>query len=211
MAQRSSAHNHWKPIMTLTGQGQITAAPDLAVIRLGVETTGYNLAQIQSENAQISQMVIELIQEAGNAEVRTADYSIERISQYENGNQIDKGYSVKHILEITTEDIESTGEIIDMAVRMGANVVESISFGLSDPELFYQKALNLAVDNAIEKSQSISGNLRVRIDPIPVRIVEAGHSPSPLLRFQRDAAATPITPGELTIEAVVTADFIYSS
>jgi uncharacterized protein YggE len=93
---------------------------------------------------------------------------------------------------------------------MGANVVESISFELSDPQLYYQRALNLAVENAIQKAKSITANLHIRLTPVPIRIIEGSTLPVPMQQLQREAAATPIMPGELRIGAFVTADFQYS-
>ena len=43
----NNLHNRTRT-MTLTGQGQVTAVPNIAVIHLGVLTTGENLVNIQS-------------------------------------------------------------------------------------------------------------------------------------------------------------------
>ena len=210
MAQPLSMNHYPNCTMTLTGQSHVMAAPDLAVIRLGVQTTGFNLPQIQSENAQISQRVLQALSQAGVTEIKTIQYSINKIYEYEDGKQIDKGYSVQNILEIQTNNIDQTGNIIDTAVNAGANVVISISFELSDPALYYEQALNLAIDNAVQKAKSISSNLYIRLNPIPIRIVDGSALPIPLQQVQRDVAATPIIPGDLRIEAFVTADFIYA-
>ncbi|MDF2593731.1 MAG: hypothetical protein K0R69_72 [Clostridia bacterium] len=196
--------------MTLSGQGHVTATPDLAVIRLGVETTGYNLPEIQSENAQISQRVIESLNQAGVTDIKTFQYSINKLYEYEEGKQIDKGYSVQNILEIKTNDIDQAGNIIDTAVNRGANIVISISFELSEPELYYERALNFAVDNAIQKAKAISANLHIRLNPIPIRIIENSAPSFPMKQLQFEVAATPILPGDLKIEAFVTADFFYT-
>lgn len=210
MAHSLSVNHCPNYTMTLTGKGYVTATPDLAVIRLGVETTGYNLTQIQSENAQISQRVIQAVSQYEITDIKTVQYLIDKRYEYQDGNQIDKGYSVRHILEIKTGNIDEAGMIIDTAVNMGANIVESVSFELSDPDMYYQHALNLAVDQAMEKAQSISSNIHIRLNPIPIRIVEDSAAPIPMLGFQRADTATPIIPGELRIEASVTADFAYA-
>lgn len=210
MAQSLSTNRYPYQSMTLTGEAHVTTTPDLAVIHLGVQTTGYDLSQIQSENAQVSQNIIDALKQAEVTEIKTIQYSIDKMYDYDDGTKIDKGYSVKHIFEIKTDDIEQIGNLIDIAVNMGANIVESISLELSDPELYYQQALNLAIDNAIEKAKSITTNLNIKLNPVPVRIVEGTASPIPMQQFQREAVTTPIVPGELTIEALVTTDFIYA-
>lgn len=196
--------------MTLNGHGQIAADPDLAVIRLGVQTTGYNLSPIQYENAQISQRVIQSIKQLGITDIKTLQYSIDKLYEYENGKQINKGYSVQNILEIKTKNINQAGNIIDTAVNMGSNNVISVSFELSESDLYYKHALNLAVDNAIQKAQAICSNLNIKLNPVPIRIVEGNSSSIPMTQFQRELAATPILPGNITIEAFITADFCYT-
>jgi len=195
--------------MTLTGQGQVTAVPDMAVIRLGVQLTGSDLASVQSQNAQMSQDVLDALRRMGITDIKTFQYSIDKYYEYDNGTPIDKGYTVRNILEIKTRDMDLLGNIIDTAVDAGANVVDLISFEVSNPEYYYQRALNLAVMDAIEKAKSISNNLGIQVEPIPTKITESSSMPRPPQPFQRELAATPIVPGNVTIEANITAEFVY--
>lgn len=198
--------------MTLTGQGQITVVPDTAIIRLGVQTNGDNLSEVQAENAKISQAVLQAIQQLGITDIKTFQYTIEKLYDYENGNRIDKGYSVRNILEIRMNNLNQAGFVIDTAVSNGANVVDLINFEVSDPDVYYQEALNLAVMNAYEKAKSISVNLGLTMDPIPLRITENSNAPIPFSQFssmREGAFATPIEPGNKQINASVTVEFLY--
>lgn len=209
MSKYYSDNNLHNRTMTLTGQGQITAVPNVAVIHLGVETRGENLVSIQSENAQITQSIIQALQRMGVNDIKTFQYSINKIYDYEDGKQIDRGYSVRNILEIRTTNLDRVGNIIDTAVNMGANVVELISFDVSNREYYYQQALNMAVMNAMQKAKSISLNLGISADPIPMKITE--NSTPPIQPFYRQelAATTPIMPGTMNIEANVTVEFAF--
>lgn len=209
MVPSNSANRYLNNVMTLTGQGAVTATPDLAVIRLGVQTTGYNLSRIQSDNAQMNQNIIQALNQAGYTDIRTAQYTIDKAYDYQDGNQVDKGYTLRNILEIKTNNVSQVGAIIDTAVEMGANIVDSISFELSNPQLYYQRALNLAINDAIQKSKSIADNLHIKLISVPTHIVENSASPAPVQEFQRQVATT-ILPGELNVEAFITADFLYS-
>jgi uncharacterized protein YggE len=86
MAQSLSVDRYPYDTMTLTGQGTVMATPDLAVIRLGVQTTGYDLPKIQSENAQISQRVIQALGLVGITEIKTIQYAIDKVYEYRDGN-----------------------------------------------------------------------------------------------------------------------------
>ncbi|NLY71564.1 MAG: SIMPL domain-containing protein [Clostridiales bacterium] len=195
--------------MTLIGRGVITASPDLAVIRLGVQTEGSNLIEIQAENSEKSQAVLQELSKMGITNIKTFQYNINRLYDFENGNRIDKGYSVVNIFEIRTKDINRIGLIIDNAVKAGANVVDFITFELSDSELYYNQALNLAVDNARQKAKSISSNLGRLYKPIPINIIENSSPPQPLMDLQRVVSETPVIPGNIKIEAVLTIEYIF--
>nr|WP_300094097.1 SIMPL domain-containing protein [Sedimentibacter sp.] len=194
--------------MILAGQGMVYATPDVAVIRLGVQTAGNNLLQIQSSNASTMQSIIQALQRMGISDVKTYQYSIDKVYDYEDGRQIDRGYSVRNIIEIRTNNIDMAGSIIDSSVNAGANIVDLITFDVSNREMYYQQALNMAVMNAVQKAKSISMNLGTGKNPIIVQITE--NSSFPVEPFRRElAASTPIVPGNLLIEAFVTTEFVF--
>lgn len=195
--------------MTLTGQGRVFAQPDLAVIRLGVRTTGTNLEVIQPENARITQDVLAVLNRAGIEDIRTVQYTIDKNYDYENGNQIDRGFTVINLMEIRTDQLEEVGSIIDAAVGAGANMIEMISFEASDPSAYYQQALNMAMMDAIEKAKTLSQSLRLRTNLIPIKIIENGSPVTPPMPFQRELVSTPVVPGEIMIQASLTAIFAY--
>ncbi|MDF2677763.1 MAG: hypothetical protein K0Q97_2090 [Bacillota bacterium] len=196
--------------LTLTGQGQVSPVPNEVIIRLGVQTTGENLIQVQSENARISQSILQSLQRMGINDTKTFQYSIFKNYDYEDGKQIDRGYTVRNIFEIKTNNIEQAGRIIDTAVNAGANIVDFISFDISNREFYYQQALNLAIYNAIQKAKSIFMNLGIKVEPFPTSIVENSTSFIPYQTFQRESlASTPIVPGNIQIESSVTVEFSY--
>ena len=197
--------------MILTGKGQVTAVPDLAILRLGVQTSGENLVDIQNENARISQAVLQSLQQLSITDINTYEYDINKVFEYEDGKQIDKGYSVRNILEIRTNNLAQVGYVIDTAVYYGANIVDLIEFDIFDKEAYYLQALNLAIENAIRKADSIATNLGLSNAPTPIRIIEISTTPVPtrLLDSREGAFTAPIEPGSKQIEANVNIQFIY--
>jgi hypothetical protein len=73
--------------MTLAGKGQVTSPPDLAILRLGVQTSGENLVDIQNDNASISQAVLQSLQQLGISDISTYEYDINKIYEYEDSKQ----------------------------------------------------------------------------------------------------------------------------
>ncbi|HHZ01267.1 MAG TPA: SIMPL domain-containing protein [Sedimentibacter sp.] len=206
MTRYTPDNNVHKKTMTLTGHGEMNVSPDTAIIHLGVNTTGENLSRIQAENARISQSVIQTLQRMGITNIKTIRYTIDRVFEFADGRQIDRGYSVNNILEIRTNNLDAAGSIIDAAVNAGANVVDLITFDVSNREYYYRQALNMAIMNAIKKAESIAVNLGLSSRPMLVNIVENTAMPFPV---QREFATTPIMPGTLNIAADVTVDFVF--
>lgn len=199
--------------MTMLGQGKVTAVPDLAVLRLGVQTNGVNLSDVQYENAAVTQAVLEGLRQMGVNDIKTFQYSIDKLYDFVDGNRIDRGYNVRNILEIHTNQMDQVGALIDNAVANGANVVDFISFEVSEPDFYYQQALNLAVMNAIQKANSIAMNLGYPENPVPTCITENSNAPTPYRQSFAlgEVAATPIEPGSKDIQASVTVDFVNTS
>lgn len=204
---RSMANN----TMTVSGNGSVTAIPDTALIRLGVMTTGDLLTSVQEDNARISQMILEGFQQMGVTDIKTHQYNVDKLSDYENGTRIDRGYFVRNIYEIRTDMLDMTGVIIDTAVSSGANLVELISFEVSATDKYYLEALNLALDNAIIKAKSIVNELGAMLNPLPISIVEGSGQPAPIARsfLGEDQFITHVEPGTTEIEASVILEFTY--
>jgi uncharacterized protein YggE len=197
--------------MTLIGKGLVTAEPDIAILRLGVETIGSDLTTAQEENARLSEAVLQSLRQLGIEDIQTFQYTINRLIEYENSNRVDKGYSVRNILEIRTDETDQIGLIIDTAVRNGANVVDLVSFEVSDTYTYYLQALNLAVVNAWDKAKSIAETLGLTYIPVPRRIIENETMPVPFqaIGLREGLSTTPIEAGTQRIEASVTVTFAY--
>jgi hypothetical protein len=197
--------------MTLIGKGLVTAEPDTAILRLGVETIGSDLTTAQEENAGLSEAILQSLRQLGIEDIQTFQYTINRLIEYENSNRVDKGYSVRNILEIRTDETDQIGLIIDTAVRNGANVVDLVSFEVSDTYTYYLQALNLAVVNAWDKAKSIAETLGLTYIPVPRRIIENETMPVPFqaIALREGLRTTPIEAGTQRIEAAVTVTFAY--
>jgi len=198
--------------MIFVGTGQVSGDPDLAILRLGVQTTGEDVTKAQAENAMISQQILEALRQLGVTNIKTYQYQIEKLYDYENGQRIDRGYSVRNIIEIRTTDLGQVGVIIDTAVSNGANVVDFISFEIANPDTYYQLALTAALNNAFQKAKTISASLRIMFNPTPTKITENTISPipfSPVFAARGEAYSTPIEPGSKLIEASITVEFAY--
>ncbi len=208
----SNIPNQNTPSLVFTGEGYITATPDIAKIDIGVQTIGNNLSAIEEENARSSASLLNSIRNLGVNNIVSKEYSINKVYDYDSGGtRIDRGYIIRNILELTVDNIGNIGTIIDAGVSSGANVVENISFQISNYSSYYQDALNLAIMNAYDKAQSVYQLLGREERPVFLNIVEQANRPTTNtsdLKLREGVYITPIEPGETRINASVTVDFI---
>jgi uncharacterized protein len=198
--------------ITVEGNGIVKLEPDIVVINLGVETMGNEVSAAQAENARLSTAVVQAIKQMGvdEKDIKTSNYSIAPEYDYVEGNRVFRGYRVTHIYSITVRNIASVGQIIDIAVRNGANRVDSINFTVANPSPYINKALSLAVKDAFEKAQTISKTLGVEVNRIPNSIVEEYTSrpeKSTPGAMYLAAPTTPIESGQLEINSRIKAVF----
>lgn len=200
--------------MNINGKGSVMAEPDIAVVSLGVMTENKELKAAQKENAEKSTEVLNSLINNGIEEkdIKTETYTVSPEYDYIEGKQVFRGYKVTHIFKVTIKDLKKVGEIIDGAVASGANIVNNISFTISNPSMYYKKALNLAIDDAIKKAKSVEENLKITINSIPVSINEEGQGPTPMAEkvlYSAPSVATPIKEGQIEITANIKAVFVY--
>lgn len=200
--------------MNINGKGSVMAEPDIAIVSLGVITENKELKVAQEENAIKSTQVFNSLINNGIEEkdVKTEAYTINPEYDYVEGKQIFRGYKATHTFKVTIKDIKKVGEIIDAAVSSGANMVNNITFTISNPSIYYKKALNLAIDDATRKAKSIESNLEITINRIPISIIEEGQSYTPMAEkalYSAPTVATPIKEGQIEIIANIKAVFTY--
>ncbi|PKM93682.1 MAG: hypothetical protein CVU84_13950 [Firmicutes bacterium HGW-Firmicutes-1] len=200
--------------MELQGEGNVMVVPDVALIQLGVETNNTNLQKAQEENTLRTQQVLTAIGQLGIEEkdLQTIYYNIEKQYDYIDGKQVDRGYRVSNILQVTVRNIDLVGEVVDTAVNNGANVVRGISFEVDDTTYYYQKALNLAVMNAVKKAESIASRMSIQLLHVPFRITEESYGQAPVTNryfAARGDVETPIEAGQTQITARVKVVFSY--
>jgi uncharacterized protein YggE len=157
--------------VTVTGEANLKAQPDAAVIVLSVVTQNPQALNAQQENARKSDAVIHAVQDSAgtNAEIKTSDYSLQPQYDYRY-NKLPKiiGYDARNSVSITTSDLNGVGKVIDEASRAGANSVESVSFILRENSPARGQTLADATRQAMSKAQSIAQAMGGRV----LRVVE---------------------------------------
>ncbi|KLK88096.1 hypothetical protein SZ63_03240 [Methanoculleus sediminis] len=211
-------------LIQVTGTGKVTTTPDQAVVVFAVETENTDVKTAQQQNADRMDAVVNALKRAGIPEkdIRTAGYNIIPITETDSrGLTTDrvKYYRVINSLEVTLNDVNRAGEIVDLAVENGANKVNRFSFTLSDTKQqeFRSQALTAAVAQARGDADAVAAAIGKTI--VDVKEVNVGGSYVPLAYESRYsgmdmaagvAAKTPLEVGEIDVTATVSISYIIS-
>jgi uncharacterized protein YggE len=197
-----------------SGEAQIRVRPDTASIDIGVVTASSTAASALRANSSEMARVLAAIREIGipDAAMQTSNFSIDAQHPHNRAGEEDEtrtvGYAVTNKLTVTVNDLSKVADIIDSAVRAGANSANSATFGLKARGALADKVLFNAIRNARHNAEIMAAAQNLRIGRMLTASDENSSIEGGLTIAQPDGIAnTPVLPGEVTIEAHVTAVF----
>lgn len=200
-----------KRFITVTGLGEIAAAPDMARVNLGVEVTSRTAGDALAENSKRVTALIDVLRAAGIAEkdMQTTQLNLHpRWEQRNNSGTPPRviGYTAQNMLQLRIRAIDQLGEVLDQVTRAGSNRINHIGFELSDPAPLLDEARRQAVANARHKAELLAGAAGVVLgDVISINEGGARSNPAPRAHARMEAAmAVPIAEGEISTRASVT-------
>lgn len=201
------------PLITVTGEGVVDGVPDIATLSLGVTTIGDSAAAAMAANTEALNAVMARLKGAGigDRDMQTTNLSINpNWTGYDNGarQRID-GYTASNQLTVRIRELDGLGSVLDAAIQDGANTLNGLSFGLSEPRPAMDQARKEAVEDARARATLLVEAAGATLGPI-VSITEGGGymPPQPMFRQSADAAgAVPVAAGEVATTASVTVVF----
>jgi hypothetical protein len=196
----------------VTGQGKVTAVPDIITLSVGVESQEASVAMAQSRATEAMGRVMTALTDNGVAEkdIQTQYFSIRKVTRWdqEKEEEVVIGYRVTNTVTAKIRDIDKAGSIIDAVALAGGDLtrINNIGFSIDDPSDYYEEARELAMADAKDKANRLAELADVTLDK-PIYISESSWTP-PITRDVMAAAggpapATPITPGEMEISLSV--------
>ena len=199
-----------KPVIMVSGQGEATAVPDLAIVDLSVAETRKTAREALDVNNGAMSAVLEALKEQGieSRDLQTSGLSIQPQYSYPQNDDgspkppVLTGYTVTNGLTVRVRDLEKLGAIIDQSVSLGVNQGGNIRFTNDDPVAVLEAARRDAVKDGLAKARTLADAAGIKLG----RIVEITESvglpePRPMMRMQmaKEAAdSVPVAAGENT-------------
>lgn len=209
---------------SVTGEGKVTAIPDIAHFTFSVISEGKDLAALQTDNTTKTNKAIDYLKQSGveAKDISTESYNVYPQYQYYNCTTPDQpcppptisGYSVQQTVSVKVRSLDKSGSLIAGVVQNGANSVSQLDFTIDDPSALEAQAREKAIAQAKVKAEGIAKAGGFRLGNL-LSIEEGQNTPVPPIYYSKDqavgmggaptAAPTPnIQPGSQEITITVT-------
>lgn len=145
--------------ITVSGDGKVYAKPDIALVNLGVSTTGATTADVITKNTDKMNAVMKAVKDLGVEEkdIQTTNYSLNPLYNYtEAAGRIFQGYKLEQDLQIKIRDFTKVGDILQQAVAKGANLTSNLQFTIENPEQYREEARAKAITQAKINAQDLA-------------------------------------------------------
>jgi uncharacterized protein YggE len=200
--------------LNVSGMGTVIMMPDLAYINIGVHTEAPTAAEAVAANNTQTQQLVDALKVAGVAakDIRTSNFSIYPNTQYDpqTNEKLGTTYVVDNTVYVTVRNLDSLGDLLDTAVKAGANNVNSIQFDVADKNPAMKQARDEAVKDAKAQALGLADAAGVSLGELQ-SISYNNSVPTPVMEsFGKGGGgvaaadlAVPINPGTMTLTVTV--------
>ena len=206
--------------ITVVGRGEVKVKPDVANTNIGVEVTGATVdAAMEDAQARMASVLAALKQLGiADKDIQTSNFSINFERQPQEPKPVTAQatpgafeppagfYRVSNMVQVTIRDLTKVGDVLDTAVKAGANNVWGVSFSLENTDDLESQAREAAVADAKSRADSLAGLTGVKVGPVVAISEVIGSQPVPMF----DSAArglggggTPVEPGEVSFSTQI--------
>jgi uncharacterized protein len=202
--------------ITVTGSGKTSLTPDIAYISIGVHTENKDAAEAVAANNSQTQKVLEALKSFNidPKDIQTTNFSIYPRQDYDQeGKPTGITFVVDNTVYVTLRDIEKIGDLLDAAVKAGANSISGIQFDVENKTEALSAAREAAVADAQAQAEELAQAAGVELGPVqsinsysnyPVPIEQ----PRAAVMMDSAAASVPISPGQMTVTVDVNMVFL---
>lgn len=200
--------------ITVTGEGQSAAPPDMAEISLGVRMTAPTALEAVDRTSAALGAVLQRLEAMGIAarDMQTEALALNQIwdRRTATGEARPGSFEASNTLSVRVRDLDRLGEILQAALSDGANALSGLRFGFIDPGPVQDAARRAAVADAMARARLYAEAAGVRLGPV-LSISEGAARSSPVTRGGEmramAMASLPVATGESEVSAQVTMVF----
>jgi uncharacterized protein len=199
-----------KRTISLVASGAIKTTPDKVDISTGVTSEANSAREALDKNTASMTKVVEALKADGidPKDIQTTNFSVGPMYEVkaEGKPPVIVGYRVSNQVRITLHDIGKLGAILDKMVTLGANQIDSIEFGVEEPEALKDEARKVALKNVTDNAKLYAEAAGVGLGQIlSIAEEECSYQPryAPAATRMEMAKDVPIEAGTASVEVRV--------
>ena len=185
-AQEKNVSEKQQAFIMVTGEGEVQAAPDMAILDLTVLREAKTAREAMTDNNKAMTQVLAAMKDAGieDRDLQTSGVNIQPTYTYpsdKNGLKAPKiiGYSVTNGLTVRVRDLNKVGDLLDKSIDLGVNQSGGLRFINDDPSKQLTDARKKAMENALEKAKVLTETAGAKLGRV-LEISEYSNSPRPI-------------------------------
>lgn len=192
-----------------TGEGRVSARPDMATISLGAQAEAATAAAAMQEVSRRIAALLAQLDAAGIAERdrQTSGLSLNPVwdhsAQRPDGRPRITGFAASNTLTVRVRDLPALGGVLDRVLEAGANDFGGLSFGLQEPRPQEDDARRRAVADARAQAELLAEAAGVTLGPVLLIVEDPAPGGGPMPYFRADSAmmaeAVPVAEGEIDV------------
>lgn len=202
-------------LISVDGEGKVTAVPDIAEFTFGVQTGPQQTAKAAMHSLTKSMdAAFEAVKALGIEEkdISTEFLSLHPSYDWNEGRQVLRGYDASQQLRVKVRDLDIISDVLSAATNAGANQTGGVQFTVDDPQALRAEAREKAIKNAQEKAAVLAAQLGLKIEKLQSFSEGGGYSPPMPYEAKRMMeavegdtadASIPLPPGEQEIQVNV--------
>lgn len=206
-----TAQERFVPRLTVTGEANVSVAPDMAQLRIGVTNQAKTAKDASDANARAASAVVAALRNAGIEEKDLQTTRLVLQPTYDNtpnaGRNRIIAFQAANQVTIKVRDIGRLADVIDRAVTAGATDIGGIEFLVSAPSPLLDRARGDAFADARRKADVYAKAANVSLGRV-IALAEDHATVEPMPMVARaNMAAPPVAPGEKTLRVTVTVSY----
>lgn len=166
-------------VITVSGTGEVSAAPDTAVFSFTIRNESETVGEAQTAVNTQAENVLEALRMVGISEKDLSTQSYVSNPRYEyrsatticrldfcppsGGERVLTGYEVSQSIEVKVRDMALTGAVAETLGAAGITEFYGPQFTIDDPDELQTQAKELAIEDARKEAKRLSRELGVRL------------------------------------------------
>ncbi len=199
--------------ITVTGEGRVATAPDMATITLGVTHQAKEARRAMDATSDATGKMLDRLTGLGIAprDMQTSNLTLNPIwsnrSTSMSGSSEITGFVAANTVFVRLRDLRSLGAVMDAVIDDGANNFNGLRFSLQNPDPLIDKARTLAVADALARAKLLTTAAGVRLGAVLSMAEHGSGRPQMLEMSAARGGDVPVAAGEVSVSATVSMVF----